>query len=36
MLLHRGMLGKVSSKKTAAKCAPQALYKATDELSGVK
>lgn len=36
MRQHRGMLGKVSSKQTAAKCAPPALYKATDELRGKK
>lgn len=36
MRRHRGMLGKVSSKQTAVKCAPPALYKATDELRGEK
>lgn len=29
---HRGMLGKASSKKTAATCVPPALHKAIDEL----
>lgn len=36
MRRHKGMLGKVSSKQTGANCAPPALCKATDELSGEK
>lgn len=34
--LHRGMMGKESSKRTAVERAPPALYKATDELSREK
>lgn len=36
MQLHRGMMGKESSKRTAAERAPPALYTATDELSREK